>query len=223
MQNIKKEYYTELDNEFKKKYAEYTGVDPSDTSYSKFSQEHQIERYARNIAFWQLEQPNIDLNSDGKLLARSFMVSNALSSMIQRMHDNFDKKTQKKIMKRVEELIDPVRCSKINEIKKKLEIMHNISQKFYEDAKNEIEPDQELPNPTNWIYNQNKMRGAWDNMRKEFAQNKLLKEMMLNNSFGRYMEFMYNSYPPNFGSEIIRCEKEYGYCDRSKVYYNLTN
>jgi len=85
---------------------------------SFFNEHQQIERYARNIAFWKNEEPNISFESDGKTMARSFMVSNCLLNMIKRTKECFDENTQKKIFQRVEELCNKERCDEIEKIKK---------------------------------------------------------------------------------------------------------
>jgi len=102
---IKKEYYDELDTEFKKKYEEEFSINPDDNSYSKFDRIQNMERYARNIVFWRKNMIDINFNSDGKTLARHYFVSNAHSNIINRIYDRFNNKEQEKIKVFVEDLL----------------------------------------------------------------------------------------------------------------------
>ena len=64
-----------------------------------------------------------------------------------------------------------------------------------------------LPNPTNWLYNQDSMRTMWESSKE--TQNNIFMELMFNNSYSQYMDFMYNNYPPGFGNKIRKCHKEH--------------
>ena len=107
--NIKPEYYKELDEEFKIKYRKYVRVDPDNRSYNLFTENEQIERHARNVAFWQKEmnEARCKLNfSDGKACARTFMTSNNYSTMVDLVKHKFNQTDQKTIMDRVKQLLD---------------------------------------------------------------------------------------------------------------------
>ncbi len=69
-----------------------------------------------------------------------------------------------------------------------------------------------LPDPTNWLYNQDNMRRIWETS----------KESQNNNSYSQYMEFMYNNYPLGFGNEIRKCYKEAKICDGEYIYNKLS-
>ena len=46
---------------------------------------------------------------------------------------------------------------------------------------------------------------------------------MLRNSYSKYMRFMYESYPPGFGDEIIKAYQEERPFDSIAVYQQLMN
>lgn len=218
MQNIKPEYYKELDEEFKRKYKEYVGVEPTDTSNSFFTEKQQIERYAKNIAFWKKELVDATFDSDGKTLARSFMISQAHSNIMNKIKKKFSPEIQKKIIERVEQLLDDKRNDELKKIKKKLNIIYNVACAYYKEAKNNIcDEDTCLIDPVVWISNQDMMREIWENFK-----NDCIGEMLINNSFGTYMQFMYDSYPPNFQNETKRRIDEFGCMDGAEIYYDLT-
>ena len=55
----------------------------------------------------------------------------------------------------------------------------------------------QLPNPVTWIYNQNKMRNYWETYISTLTHEPLfVQDLMINNNFGNYMNYMYNTYPP---------------------------
>lgn len=222
MNNIKPEYYTELDTEFKKKYEEYIGINPNDNSNLFFTEKQQIERYARNVAFWRKEMVVVTFDSDDKKLARSFMTSKAHSNIIEIIIEKFDKNIQDKIMARVEQLLDDTRNNEIKRIKKKLELIHNISLKYYEEAKNDLYGNQELVDPVLWLHNQDKMRKSWEEFKNKSKNDDLFCQILVNNKFSKYMDFMYDNYPENFSNTLKYNIKENGYSDGAEIYYDLT-
>ena len=63
----------------------------------------------------------------------------------------------------------------------------------------------DLPDPTNWLCNQSRMRSMWENYKIKngnSSTNPFLANLMLNNSFSRYMDFMYTNYPAGFGNKL---------------------
>jgi len=96
---IRKNYYTDLNIELRQKYKQFVGVDSKDQSYLNFTIEQQVERYAKNYAFWLLEEPKIDdlQTTTGKIFVKSYIVNNALSELRTRIDKMFDKDTQNKI------------------------------------------------------------------------------------------------------------------------------
>lgn len=66
---------------------------------------------------------------------------------------------------------------------------------LYQKAKEEMGGEgKDLLDPKTWLYNKNKMRNAWENFKKENESLGPFGQILINNSFGRYMDFMYNSY-----------------------------
>ena len=83
----------------------------------------------------------------------------------------------------------------------------------------------ELPDPTNWLYNQDSMRTMWENSKEsQTNNNNAFMNLILNNSnsYSQYMDFMYNNYPAGFGNEIRKCYKEKKICDGENIYNKLS-
>ena len=85
-----------------------------------------------------------------------------------------------------------------------------------------------LLNPTSWIYNQNTMRPAWEKYRKKYEYDEKdtqavqnMKRLMLNNSFGRYMNFMYENWPSGFADECTLAYKTKTIFDGAETYKRL--
>jgi hypothetical protein len=74
-----------------------------------------------------------------------------------------------------------------------------------------------LVDPTNWILNQDKMRMAWEKFKGEIKSD----VFMNNNCFTTYMDFMYNTYPPNFGNKIKECYANNVDFDGANVFVQL--
>jgi len=80
------------------------------------------------------------------------------------------------------------------------------AEKMYKLCLDEISIDHgydKLVDPMTWLVNQDDMRKSWEQFLKTLETvPDMLKTIMLNNSFSKYMEFMYNTYPVGFGNEI---------------------
>jgi len=215
---IKQEYYDELDTEFKKKYEEEFGINPNDDSYSEFDRTQNMERYARNIVFWRKNMIDIDLNSDGKTIARYSFVSNAHSNIIKRIYARFNDKEQKQIKNFVEELLNDSKNIKKTKLKELMKSYSKNAIKLHNECLNEkckaLDPD-------SWIANQDKMRKAWEAFNLKLENNKVLKKIMLNNSYSNYMQFMYDTYPPGFGNKIAYHFNNGISCDGAEIFANL--
>jgi hypothetical protein len=110
----------------------------------------------------------------------------------------------------------------VENIKKRMEIMADIAEKLHNDAKTEGCMD--LPDPSVWILNQNKMRESWEKYSNTTNEKMgIFGAVMLDNSFGRYMKFMYESYPPGFSDEIKKVYHKGGVFDGALTYYKLMN
>ena len=86
--------------------------------------------------------------------------------------------------------------------KKRLEVTANIAEELYSKIKDK---SSEVPSPASWIYNQNIMRKIWEEFYSKACNNpEPLRSFILGNAYSRYMKFMYDSYPPGFGDEILK-------------------
>lgn len=81
-----------------------------------------------------------------------------------------------------------------------------------------------IVDPVNWIFNQDKMRVMWETYKQD-VENKteIIKNAMLNNSFSKYMDFMYDTYPTGFGNKLKECYDNKINFDGAKIFYNLKN
>jgi hypothetical protein len=81
-----------------------------------------------------------------------------------------------------------------------------------------------LPDPTQWILNQASMRATWEKFfHNTYKKSEPIRSMILRNPYCKYMRFMYDSYPPGFGDEIIKAYQEGRQFDGLQVYQQLTN
>ena len=83
----------------------------------------------------------------------------------------------------------------------------NIADRLYQNACKEIQDSnsEQLPNPVEWLYNQDSLRESWisyKDMMMLVSPSHELHNTMINNAFGKYMQFMYDTYPPNFGNSL---------------------
>lgn len=165
----------------------------------------QIETCAGLIARWKAESKRDNL----------ILKNVDQYQMITKYVNKVGKEFKEKVMKRVDELLDFDRATKIQDIRKRLDISYKIAQKLYEDAKEHIAPeDLEAFHPKNWLADQEQMRKVWLDFKKDNNQQ---------NSFFKYMQFMYNNYPANFGKEISDRVEKNEFIDGAEIYYMLTN
>jgi hypothetical protein len=108
-----------------------------------------------------------------------------------------------------------------DDITSKLEKYGKKSEILYNDCKNEG-PMDKLPDPTTWIWNQDTMRTSWEEFQLKLENNtNVMKKILLNNSFSKYMSFMYAAYPPGFGKKIKECYDKNIVCDGTEIYLSL--
>jgi hypothetical protein len=76
--------------------------------------------------------------------------------------------------------------------------------------------------PTTWLFDQDSMRYTWEKYIEEF-ENKpdIIKDMMLNNSYSKYMLFMYDTYPPEFGNKLKECHQKKIDCNGAYIFWKL--
>ena len=78
-----------IDFELREKYNQYI-CDPNDTRTTFFSKIEQIERYAKNLAFWAMQRPIIssfnEIATNKELLLRYSYTSNAYNDIVERIN-----------------------------------------------------------------------------------------------------------------------------------------
>ena len=80
----------------------------------------------------------------------------------------------------------------------------------------------EILDPNNWLYNQDKMRTIWEQYKLGLANmSKFMRKGMLNNSYARYMEFMYDNYPAGFGNKLLECYDNNLDCNSIEIFNDL--
>ena len=92
-----------------KRYKDYVGIDPFDTTCQLFTEEQQVERYAKNVAFWVTERQLLgELDTDSVepvKYQKLCVVDSGYTKILDRVKDSFDEDVQKRIFKRVSELL----------------------------------------------------------------------------------------------------------------------
>ena len=97
VKKVKEPTQTEINDELMRKYGEYMGIDPHDTTVKEFTRDEQIARYAKNIMFWKNEMASIDLNSASNTAKiKQLIVSDAYTQAYIAI-EQFPKKMQKAI------------------------------------------------------------------------------------------------------------------------------
>jgi hypothetical protein len=79
-----------------------------------------------------------------------------------------------------------------------------------------------LPEPAVWIYNQDSMRKMWKEFKEKCDGTVFLGNLMINNSLGNYMNFMYDNYPATFGSKMMEAYHQGIPFDGAKTFKKLT-
>jgi len=91
-------------------------------------------------------------------------------------------------------------------IRQRMLEMSNTADGLYHAAKRDCPG---IPTPTEWILQQATMRASWE--RWYTITNKKrepFRSIMLRNAYSKYMKFMYDSYPPGFGDEIMKAYQD---------------
>ena len=84
------------------------------------------------------------------------------------------------------------------------------------------EINNQVVDPIFWIYNQEKMRLSWEQYIDSLENvSGFMKETMLNNNFAKYMQYMYDKYPPGYGNAIHKAYKAGIKLDAVDTYFNL--
>jgi hypothetical protein len=107
-----------------------------------------------------------------------------------------------------------------DEIKKQMKDITNAAHALYNSAKRDCPG---IPNPTEWILQQDTMRASWE--RWYTITNKKrepFRSIMLRNAYSKYMKFMYDSYPPGFGDEIMKAYQDGNPFDGVQTFLQLS-
>ena len=105
---ITNEHYEEIDKELRPKYDEEFKIDSHDNTMGLFTEDEQVDRYARMLFFWDINQVlnNDDVINDPKLTAKYFYISNMRSELNNKIMTRFDDRMQKLIFKRYRKLAE---------------------------------------------------------------------------------------------------------------------
>ena len=98
--------YMCIDRELRKEYEDEFGLDTKDTGYSYYTHEEQIERYAKNILFWDKHRPKEIMSREiaSDVQAKSFYVSSQMTRLQHKILE-LTPALQKSIHGRVKELL----------------------------------------------------------------------------------------------------------------------
>jgi hypothetical protein len=96
-------YYNEIDNELQQKHSVYMKINPLDENDTEgyFTEEQQLELFARNINFWNMEYEKLDTSPDIKSLTRNLMVSHSREKSHELIKEKFSEDIQQKIWAKV--------------------------------------------------------------------------------------------------------------------------
>ena len=78
-----------------------------------------------------------------------------------------------------------------------------------------------LPEPVIWIHNQDTMRKMWEIFKSKCEGTGMIGDMLINNSFGHYMKFMYENYPAGFGKKMTEAYHQDVMFDGAKEFKEL--
>jgi hypothetical protein len=99
---ITDKHYENIMEEYFHLYEEEFGIDALEDTYKHFTDDEQVERYARNIFFWRKLKPDgkdVMDNPTTEKMARYTVVSNAEHNMIERVYERF--KGRKHVIQRI--------------------------------------------------------------------------------------------------------------------------
>ena len=99
--DITEQHYANVDNELRAKYENEFKKDSRDDTMRLFTEEEQVDRYAKMLLFWDVNRPSIrdmgDVISDPNLAAKVFYISDMRSQVHKAIMEKFDERVQKLI------------------------------------------------------------------------------------------------------------------------------
>lgn len=106
-------------------------------------------------------------------------------------------------------------------VAKRMENIKKKADELYEICLEEDPLKFQSVEPIVWLCNQSKMIESWTMFKNKFNNSpKFLKNIMLNNSFSNYMNFMCDNYPKGFGDKLRENYADENY-DSAKLFYDL--
>lgn len=181
-----------------------------------------LNEFEKWYNFWDIRDstllnPNIDITSKNNILLfikknicelRKVRILNEIENI--GLYDEFIRRINNKKIKNDE----------IIKIRKKMEILNDISKQLYNDCIKETFNDINILDPVNWLANQENMRKLYESyINKTILSNNTLTENLINNKLIKYMKFMYDNYPIGFGDELIKKCKNKEIWDGAEIYY----
>ena len=102
------EHYDEIDKKLRSKYDEEFKIDSHDKNVKRFTEDEQVDRYARMLFFWDINQVlnNDDVINNPKLTAKYFYISHMRSELNNTIITIFNERIQDLIFKRYQELAE---------------------------------------------------------------------------------------------------------------------
>ena len=86
------DFYTSMDDEYRRKFSYFTGQNTYDTGYSVFTHEQMVKKYSSALIFWKLELDRLsrmELALDPKLIIRHTFVSYKYREIVERARSKF--------------------------------------------------------------------------------------------------------------------------------------
>ena len=105
------DHYDVVDKELRAKFEKEFGIDSRSTEYKFFTEDQQVERYAKMLVFWDTNKPCInsldDIMVNNSLdCAKYFYISDKRSQVNKQIFEKFNKRVQKLIGDKYRQLIE---------------------------------------------------------------------------------------------------------------------
>lgn len=121
--------------------------------------------------------------------------------------------------------LSPPKDDPLASVRRNMEKISDESDILYANCGDECD----VLSPTMWLFNQDQMRKMWEEFKiktetlHENPSMRIYSNTILNNSCAKYMEFMYQNYPPGFGREMEKSYSDGVTSDGAKTFLNLIN
>lgn len=101
----------------------------------------------------------------------------------------------------------------IEQVRLKMQEFSDTAHALYDDICRDQETS--LPDPVQWMYNQDRMRHMWLNVSKNFEGD---MNAMLDHKVMKYMQHMYTKYPAGYGFRLQQAARDGKVVDSAKIY-----